>query len=132
LTEWDCRDDALAANPADGGHALTRLTAARILRAIAVLIAVLLLGDIWAGTIEMSASAEQTVMRSVSTAAGTLFIAYVLWELVRFAIDRHLQTGGSGVALPSADDDEETAPASRLQTILPLLRASFAVAIAVC
>jgi moderate conductance mechanosensitive channel len=71
------------------------------------------------------------VMRSVGTAAATLFVAYILWEVVRFAIDRHLQTGGSGIALPSADDEEEAAPASRLQTVLPLLRAAFAVAIAI-
>jgi len=131
LTEWDCRDDALAESPADRRRALTGLTAARILRALIMLIAVLLLTEVWAGTIETTASAAQMVIRSVSTAAGTLFFAYVVWELVRFAIDRHLQTARSGATLPSGDDDEETAPASRTQTVLPLLRAAFAVTVAI-
>ena len=131
LTEWDCRDDAVRSGAESENRMLIGRLGARLLRAIAVLIAVFLLADIWSGAVEMSAAAQQMVMRSVSTAAASLFVAYILWELVRYAIDRHLQAGGPGVGLPSADDDEETAPASRLQTILPLMRAAFAVSIAI-
>ena len=130
LTEWDCRDDAVAASAAEGPR-LAGITAARILRATTVLIAIFFLAEVWAGAVEMGAAAQQMVMRSVTTAAATLFVAYILWEAVRFAIDRHLQAGGSGVAMPGGDDDEEMTPASRLETILPLLRAAFAVAITV-
>jgi moderate conductance mechanosensitive channel len=67
-------------------------------------------------------------MRMAVSAIGTLFVAYGVWELVRLAIDRNLQVAvGSG--LPGAGDDDETTPASRLQTVLPLLRAAIAVLI---
>jgi small-conductance mechanosensitive channel len=70
-------------------------------------------------------------MTSVSAAVWTLFGAYIVWQLVRLAIDRQLQ-GAHGTALPGeADDDEEITPATRLQTILPLIRAAFAVMIGV-
>jgi small-conductance mechanosensitive channel len=131
LTEWDCRDDAVRSGAESENRVLVGRLGARLLRSIAVLVAVFLLADIWADAVEMGAAAQQMVMRSVSTAAASLFVAYILWEAVRFAIDRHLQTGAPGIGLPSADDDEETAPASRLQTILPLLRAAFAVSIAI-
>jgi small-conductance mechanosensitive channel len=131
LTEWDCRDDAVRSGAESENRVLVGRLGARLLRSIAVLVAVFLLADIWADAVEMGAAAQQMIMRSVSTAAASLFVAYILWEVVRFAIDRHLQTGGPGIGLPSADDDEETAPASRLQTILPLLRAAFAVSIAI-
>ena len=49
----------------------------------------------------------------------------------RLAIDRHLQDVGGGPELPGTDDDDEAAPGSRLQTILPMLRAAFGILIAV-
>ena len=99
--------------------------------AVGILDAVLLLAEVWAGTIEISASAVQMVIRSVSTAAGTLFIAYVIWELVRFAIDRHLHGADKGPAQPGDEEEDEAVPASRLETILPLLRAAVAVTVAI-
>jgi small-conductance mechanosensitive channel len=71
-------------------------------------------------------------MQSVTAAALTLFIGYITWELLRLAIDRHLQPLATGPKLPgSTDDEEEAAPASRLQTMLPMLRAALGSIIAV-
>ena len=79
----------------------------------------------------MSATASDAVMWSVGAAVGTLFVAFIVWELVRLAIDRHLQDIGGGPSVPGVDDDDLAAPASRVQTVLPLLRAAFAVVIGV-
>jgi moderate conductance mechanosensitive channel len=59
-----------------------------------------------------------------------MFFAYLLWELARLAIDRHLPAH-SGPHLPGEEDDEGTGPGSRLQTVLPMLRAVFGAAIAI-
>jgi small-conductance mechanosensitive channel len=104
----------------------------RLLRGIILLAAVMTLAWIWVDAIELTASTATAAMRAVTAAVGTLFVAYLVWELARLAIDRHLQDVGGGPRLPGvADDDEEAAPASRLQTILPMLRAFFGVAIGV-
>jgi small-conductance mechanosensitive channel len=103
----------------------------RLVRAVMLAGAVLALAWVWTGTIHMSDSLSDATMRSVAAAVVTLFVAYVLWQLVRLAIDRHLHTT-SGPPLPGADADDDTGtPASRLETILPLLRAAFGIAIAV-
>jgi len=104
----------------------------RLLRGIILLAAVMTLAWTWVDAIELTASAATAAMRAVTAAVGTLFVAYLVWELARLAIDRHLQDVGGGPRLPgAADDDEEAAPASRLQTILPMMRAFFGVAIGV-
>ncbi|HWD60672.1 MAG TPA: mechanosensitive ion channel domain-containing protein, partial [Stellaceae bacterium] len=128
LTERAWHD---AEGPAIGSEHLKARTVHRILRAIGVVVAAMMLAWIWTGAIEMSDSAADAAMRSVAAAVATLFIAFVAWELVRLAIDRHLEVG-SGPTLPGADsDDELAAPASRLQTILPMVRAAFGVVIGV-
>jgi small-conductance mechanosensitive channel len=127
LLEWDLRD--AEKTPLDAATTLVGHTLTRILRAIALVVAVMLLAWIWIGAMELSEAAAIQTRRSIAAAVGTLFVAYVAWSLCRLAIDRHLHTMG-GPVLPGDDDDAGT-PASRLQTILPLLRAFFAVAIAV-
>jgi moderate conductance mechanosensitive channel len=102
----------------------------RLLRAIGIAAAALVLASVWSSAIEMSPATTDAAMRSMTAAVVTLFIAFIAWELVRLAIDRHLQDVGGGPALPG-DDDETGAPASRLQTVLPMLRAAFAVVIGV-
>jgi small-conductance mechanosensitive channel len=101
-----------------------------ILRAIGLMIAALAMAWVWSDALEMSEASSEVALRSAAAAVGTLFVAFVVWELVRLAIDRHLEVAPSGPSLPG-DDDDAAAPASRLQTILPLLRAAFAVAIGV-
>lgn len=111
-------------------HSLATRAFHRLLRAIGVAAAALVLASVWTSAIEMSPEAADTAMRSVTAAVVTLFVAFIAWELVRLAIDRHLQDVGGGPTLPG-DDDEIGAPASRLQTVLPMLRAAFAVVIGV-
>ena len=104
-----------------------------MLRALILLVAAITLGWIWSEAIEMSdaGGAARHCSRSIA-AVATLFIGYIAWELVRLAIDRHLQPIASGPKLPGADAEEESAaPASRLQTMLPMLRAAFGMIIAV-
>ncbi len=106
-------------------------TVHHVVVAVGMVVAALFLTRIWSEAIEMTRESARTAMGSVSAAVWTLFGAYVLWQLVRLAIDRQLQ-GAGGVGLPGqADDDEEITPATRLQTILPLMRAAFAVLIGV-
>jgi len=127
LTERAWHDDA----PAAGVGALQARAMHHVLRAVGLVIAAVLLAWLWTAAIEPTSAAEEQAMRSIAAAVGTLFIAFVLWELVRLAIDRHLQDVGGGPARPGVDDDDAGAPASRLQTILPLVRAAFAVVIGV-
>jgi small-conductance mechanosensitive channel len=71
-------------------------------------------------------------MNSTAIAVGTLFVAFLVWELARLAIDRHLQDVATGPKMPGSDaEEEESVTGSRLQTILPMLRAVFAAVIAV-
>jgi small-conductance mechanosensitive channel len=132
LTERGWHDADPAMGRAVGFHELQLRAMHHIVRAVGVVIAAMLLAWIWIVAIEPTPSAADQAMRSITTAIGTLFVAFVIWELVRLGIDRHLQGVGGGPAMPGAtDEDEELAPASRLQTILPLLRAAFAVVIGV-
>lgn len=129
LTEKAWHDADPAANPRfiDPDHLRAR-TLHHILRALGLGIAAIALVWVWTDAIDMNMAAT---LRSASAAIATLFIAFVAWELVRLGIDRHLQ-GGGGPAFPGPDsEDELAAPASRLQTILPLLRAAFGVLIGV-
>jgi small-conductance mechanosensitive channel len=101
-------------------------TVHHIVIAIGLVVAALFLTRIWSEAVEMTRETAHAAMGSVSAAVWTLFGAYIVWQVVRLAIDRHLQ-GTGGTALPGeADDDEEITPATRLQTILPLMRAAFA------
>jgi small-conductance mechanosensitive channel len=115
-----------------GAHQLVARSFGRILRAVVLLIAAMTLAWTWIEAIELTPAASATAMRSVVGAVVTLFAAYLIWELTRLAIDRNLQEMPGGPKFPGAQgDDEESSPASRLQTILPMLRAFFGVAIAV-
>jgi small-conductance mechanosensitive channel len=106
-------------------------TVHHIVVAVGLVAAALILTRIWSEAVEMTRESAQAAMGSISAAVWTLFGAYILWQLVRLAIDRQLQ-GTGGIGLPGqADDDEEITPATRLQTILPLMRAAFAVLIGV-
>jgi moderate conductance mechanosensitive channel len=127
---WDDSVPIAIGTP-DGIARLQSRTRHRIARAIGLVVAALALVWIWTDAVEMAAADIGAAMRSAGAAVGTLFVAFVAWELVRLAIDRHLHNS-SGPLLPGADtEDEEGAPQSRLETILPLLRAAFGVTITV-
>jgi moderate conductance mechanosensitive channel len=62
-------------------------------------------------------------------AGGTLFVAYVAWELVRYFTDRFVaRSGGGGGA---HDEDHAPTAATRLSTMMPLLRIALVIVIAV-
>jgi small-conductance mechanosensitive channel len=131
LIERVCNDpDPSAPSASLGAECLQARTAHHVSRAITLAAAVMILAWIWTDAIDMSDTATEMAMGSLSIAVGTLFVAFVAWELVRLAVDRQLQNSNGGPSLPG-DEDDESAPASRLQTILPLLRAAFGVLIAV-
>ena len=96
-----------------------------------MLAALFALAWIWIEALELAPEQSARAMLSIGTAVGTLFIAAIAWELARMAIDRHLQDAYRGPRLPGGDDEEEVSPGSRLQTVLPMLRAAFGVVIAV-
>jgi moderate conductance mechanosensitive channel len=132
LTERGWHDaDPDADRPSCGTDRLVARSMHRILRVLVPLIALLALVWIWVDAIQLPAAEAARTLRSATAAVATLMVAYVAWVLCRLAIDRHLQGVSVGPKLPGIDDDGESAPGSRLQTMLPLLRAVFGILIAV-
>ena len=131
LTErgWHDADPAADGSPSDVVARLVARGFHRILRMGALLIAVGALVCIWADIVS-PADAEH-LMRSSIAALAILFVAYFAWELIRLGIDRHLQSVPGGPKLPGADSEDESAPGSRLQTILPMVRVAVGALIAV-
>jgi small-conductance mechanosensitive channel len=66
---------------------------------------------------------------SSRTAAVTLFVAFVLWELFKYATDPYMERKGKNAAEAIAGGDGAAAPASRISTMMPLLRRTVAVLI---
>jgi small-conductance mechanosensitive channel len=93
------------------------------------IVAAVLIAEIWlVGAIEQSLWAGGG--RSIATAGVTLFVAFVAWEIVKFAIDRHLVQDASPLAGMEQGDGAEESKLSprelRLRTMLPLLRIALA------
>jgi small-conductance mechanosensitive channel len=114
-----------------GTDTLVAYSMHRILQVLVPLMAVLALVWIWLDAMKLPEAQETRALHSTIAAVATLLVAYVAWVLCQLAIDRNLQGVGSGPKLPGTDDDSESAPGSRLQTMLPLLRAAFGVLVAV-
>ena len=125
------RDEAAFATGRAETQSLGALSMNRIVRVLIAVIGAVLLASIWIGTLEPSTTAKSLQMSSVDFAIATLLVAFVVWELIRLAIDRNLQGVPAGPGLPGADEEEEISTASRLQTVLPLLRAAAAVLIGI-
>jgi small-conductance mechanosensitive channel len=130
LTERGRQDPEPASGPV-GMERLVGRSFRRFLRTVILLGAASVLAWIWIDAVEMSADESGRAVQSVIAAVGTLLTAYIVWEVTRLAIDRNLQTVSTGPKLPGSDDDAEAAPGSRLQTMLPMLRAAFGVVIAI-
>jgi moderate conductance mechanosensitive channel len=134
LTEIGWRNsERAAANAQSQADRLVARSLQRILRAAALLVAAVLLGWIWTDALQLHSGAAGRAMHATIAASLTLFVAYVAWELIRMAIDRHLQGVLTGPKLPgaAADEEAESGPGSRLQTILPMLRLIIGALIAV-
>src|SRR3954451_2487471 len=124
--------DAVLVREQGGDDRLVARMFHRVLRVLVVLVAALVLAWIWTDAIELAAADAARGMNSTAIAVGTLFVAFLVWEMARLAIDRHLQDVSTGPKMPGADaEEEEAVTGSRLQTILPMVRAVFAAVIAV-
>ena len=94
-----------------------------MLSAVVLSAAAMTFAWIWIDALEMSDADASRAIYSAAAAVGTLFVAFIAWEMTRLAIDRQMHSVSTGPKLPGDDDDEAT-PGSRLQTILPMLRCS--------
>lgn len=71
----------------------------------------------------------EQLTRSSRTAGVTLFVAYVAWELVKYLTEPYMASKTKDAAQAIADGDANAAPASRLSTMMPLMRGTAAVLI---
>jgi moderate conductance mechanosensitive channel len=104
---------------------------ARCLR-VAVLIGVAVtIAQSWVVDVLGLASPDRwdEITRSSRTAAITLFLAYVLWELFKYSTDPYMARKPKNAADAIADGDANAAPASRISTMMPLLRMAGAILI---
>ena len=69
------------------------------------------------------------ITRSSRTAGVTLFLAFVLWEFFKHATDPYMARKPRNAAAAILDGDAAAAPASRLSTMMPLLRVAVAILI---
>lgn len=114
--DQNARIDALAAH-----------TLRHIARAVVLTLAGITLAWIWTEALELAPDTEARALGASMPALLTLFAAYFGWALARLAIDRQLQQYGYGPRLPG--DEEIGSPGSRLQTVRPMLRAAFVIAV---
>ena len=101
---------------------------------VAVLIGVaVVIAESW--VVEVFALADESewdqLAQSSRTAGITLFLAYVLWELFKYATAPYMQSKTKSAAEAIADGDAASTPASRISTMMPLLRAATAVLITI-
>ena len=71
------------------------------------------------------------ITQSSRTAGITLFLAFVLWELFKYATEPHMARRNKSAAEAIVDGDATGTPASRISTMMPLLRMATAILIAV-
>jgi small-conductance mechanosensitive channel len=94
----------------------------KAIHVVVVVIGLLILANLW--SLDLFAIAERGLGGRIAGGllgiAITLLMAWILWELVRTAIDRRLQAERG--ASPAEPGEEGGAAASRLRTLLPLLR----------
>lgn len=104
----------------------------RSITAAAVLAIAIVLSEVWLVD-ELALVAPETwsaIRRSLITAALTLFFGYVGWRYLHHWTEERLRASATGMTGP--DSEEEGAhPASRLTTILPMLRILAGIAILV-
>jgi len=121
-----------AVDHAGGQFRIVALRAARIVLYVA---AGMFLMRIWG--LDLFSMAERSVGSRIAGALVdiglTALIAYVLWEMARIAIDRRLaaESAAEGPQAAAEAGDQGGQGASRLRTLLPLMRVSIQVTIMV-
>ena len=78
-----------------------------------------------------SESEWDQITRSSRTAGITLFLAFVIWELFKYATDPYMEHKTKSAAEAIAGGDAAGPPASRLSTMMPLLRMAMVIVIGV-
>ena len=117
-----CRAIAAAASaPADARSAVPGFVAAyepvfrRAVHIVVIVVGLLLLAGLW--DINLFAMAQASLGGKISSSLVgvciVVLLAYLLWEIAKTAIDRRLKAEG---------DPQSDVPASRVRTLLPLLR----------
>lgn len=99
---------------------------------VAVLIGVAVtIAESWVVDVFGLASPDQwdQITRSSRTAAITLFLAFVLWELFKYATQPYMARTPRNAAEAAGDGDATATPASRIGTMMPLLRMAAAILI---
>jgi small-conductance mechanosensitive channel len=122
----------LGATPASDSAKLPDVVA-RCVR-VAVLIGVAVtIAESW--VVQVLALADETewdqITRSSRTAGFTLFAAFVIWELFKYSTDPYMARKNKSAADAIADGDANAPPASRISTMMPLLRGTAAVLIGI-
>jgi small-conductance mechanosensitive channel len=122
------RGDAAAMAKASGRR--LKDVVARSVRMAALIGAATIVAQSWIVDVVglVDKSGWRALTRSSIAAAATLFLAYVAWELVKFATDKHLTRTAPGAP---AEEVEGGTPSSRLATLAPLLRIGLGIAITV-
>ena len=124
-------DSQLEGKTPAGGTPKLPDVVARCIR-VAVLIGVaVVIAESWVvqvlGLVNDSEWAQLT--SSSRTAGVTLFVAFVAWELFKYMTEPYMGTKSKDAAQAIADGDANAAPASRLSTMMPLMRRTAAVLI---
>ncbi|MCP8940219.1 mechanosensitive ion channel [Alsobacter sp. SYSU M60028] len=104
---------------------------ARSLRVLVVIFAALAVAQSWVVNVIglFDASQWRELTRASVRAGATLFVAYVAWELVKLVTGRYVAR--HQVGMPTDEDRAADSGASRLATLMPLMRVALAVVIGV-
>ena len=104
---------------------------ARCIRVAVLIAAAVVIAENWLVDVLglVNKSEWEQLTRSSRTAAFTLFTAFVAWEFFKYATEPYMERRSKGAAEAIADGDAAGPPASRISTMMPLLRRSVAVLI---
>ncbi len=106
---------------------------ARCVRVAVIIGAAVVVAESWVvdvlGLVDEGGWSQLT--NSSRTAAFTMFAAFVAWELFKYATEPYMERKNKDAATAIADGDSAGPPASRLSTMMPLLRRAVATAIAI-
>jgi small-conductance mechanosensitive channel len=70
----------------------------------------------------VDSSQWRSIMHNALTAGGVLFAAYVCWEAIHFLTDSYIARNSPAAMGPGAEDGAAPPSATRLATVLPLMR----------
>jgi small-conductance mechanosensitive channel len=116
------RPDAAPAGDPRPGRGAFEPVLRRAIHVVVVVVGLLILAGLW--DVDLFSLAERGLGGRISGAllgiAVTVLVAWILWQLVRTAIDQRLQAESG--AIGGTPGEEGGLAASRLRTLLPLLR----------